>query len=256
MRAMHLAYHCLGGRLFSLSFIECIAAKLAYLELSNVFTLMKENTVWIVTYNEDTMTTDNKLIVGARFMLDDFLQCFPAMHAYTMVNQFSKFVGDYSLDSTRSSSNDTVTAGDYISHLECRHEKIEPLIGDQHFITPHRLAVEGSFSCNVCSRSNFPSLLSNSESIHMCSLVRDTCYASRSFLVHYDVDSGTDHDVSQQELSITLNNVSRFFFYPTPKEVVGGSSGKDISVYREEAIHTLTDFMDNQLTKFEKDPPY
>ena len=62
-RAVHLVYHCLGGRLFSLSFIECIAAKLAYLELSNVFTLMRENTVWI--HDEDTMTTDNKLMVGA-----------------------------------------------------------------------------------------------------------------------------------------------------------------------------------------------
>ena len=56
--------------------------------------------------------------------------------------------------------------------------------------------------------------------------------------------------MSQQELSITLDNVSSFFFY-RPK--VGG--GKDISVYREEAIHTLTDFMDNQLVKFEKDRP-
>ena len=65
MRAIHLAYRCLGSQLFSLSFIECIAAKLAYLELSNVFTLTKENTVCIVTYNEDTMTNDNKLMVGA-----------------------------------------------------------------------------------------------------------------------------------------------------------------------------------------------
>ena len=101
-RAVHLVYRCLGGQLFSLSFIECIAAKLAYLELSNVFTLTRENTVWIVTHDEDTMMTtdDNKLMVGARFMLDDFVQCFPAMHAYTMVNQFSRFVGDYSVDST------------------------------------------------------------------------------------------------------------------------------------------------------------
>ena len=64
-RVVHLAYRCLGSRLFSLSFIECIATKLAYLELSNVFTLTRENTVWIVSHNEDTMTTDNKLMVGA-----------------------------------------------------------------------------------------------------------------------------------------------------------------------------------------------
>ena len=43
--AMHLTYRCLGSRLFLLSFIECIAAKLAYLELSNVFMLTRENTV-------------------------------------------------------------------------------------------------------------------------------------------------------------------------------------------------------------------
>ena len=63
MRAIHLAYSCLGSQLFLLSFIECIAAKLAYLELSNVFTLTKD--MWIVTYNEDTVTNNNKLMVGA-----------------------------------------------------------------------------------------------------------------------------------------------------------------------------------------------
>ena len=197
------------------------------------------------------MTTDNKLMVGARFMLDDFVQCFPAMDAYTMVNQFSRFVGDYSVDSTKS---DVTTAGDYVSHIECRHERIEPLVGDQDFITPYRLNVEGSFSCNVCSRGNSPLLLGNNDDvIHVCSLIREVCYASHSFLVHYNVDSGTDHDVSQQELSIMLDNMSSFFFYrPPTKEAAGG---KDISVYRKEAIRTLTDFMDNQLVKFEKDRP-
>ena len=255
-RAVHLVYRCLGGRLFSLSFIECIAAKLAYLELSNVFTLTRENTVWIVTHhNEDTMMTGNNklMVVGARFMLDDFVQCFPAMHAYTMVNQFSRFVGDYSVDSTKS-DDVTTAAGDYVSHIECRHERIEPLVGDQDFITPHRLNVEGSFSCNVCSRGNSPLLLGNDKNIiHVCSLIREVCYASRSFLVHYNVDSGTDHDVGQQELSLTLDNVSSFFFYRLLTKETGG--GKDISVYREEAIRTLTDFMDNQLVKFEKDRP-
>ena len=89
----------------------------------------------------------------------------------------------------------------------------------------------------------------------MCKMIRDACYASRSFLVHYDVSSGTDHDVSQKELSLTLDNVSSFFFYPKPKETIGGCGGKGISVYREETIRTLTDFMDSQLTKFEKDRP-
>ena len=233
--------------MFSLSFIECIAAKLAYLELSNVFTLTRENTVW----THDTVTTDdNELMVGARFMLDDFVQCFPAMHTYTMVNQFSRFVGDYSVDSTKSDT--TAAAGDYVSHIECMHERIEPLVGgDQDFITPHRL-LDGA--CNVCSRGNSPSLLGNDDKnmIHVCSLIREVCYASRSFLIHYDVDSGTDHDVSQRELSITLDNVSSFFFYRLPPPTNGG---KDISVYREEAIRTLTDFMDNQLVKFEKDRP-
>ena len=96
--------------------------------------------------------------------------------------------------------------------------------------------------------------LGNDDKIHVCSLIREVCYASHSFLIHYNVDSGTDHDVSQQELSIMLDNMSSFFFYrlPPTKEAAGG---KDISVYREEAICTLTDFMDNQLVKFEKDRP-
>ena len=88
--------------------------------------------------------------------------------------------------------------------------------------------------------------------IHVCSLIREVCYASRSFLIHYNVDSGTDHDVSQQEL-IKLDNMSTFFFYHLPTKEAAG--GKDISVFREEAIRTLTDFMDNQLVKFEKDRP-
>ena len=87
----------------------------------------------------------------------------------------------------------------------------------------------------------------------MCSLIREVCYASRSFLIHYNVDSGTDHDVSQQELSILLDNMSSFFFYRPPTKEA--ASGKDISMYREEVICTLTDFMDNQLVKFDKDRP-
>ena len=247
-RAVHLVYRCLGGRLFSLSFIECLAAKLAYLELSNVFTLTRENTVWT---HDTVMTGDNALTVRARFMLDDFVQCFPAMHAYTMVNQFSRFVGDYSVDSTKS---DATATGNYVSHIECMHERIEPpLVDDQDFITPH---LDGA-ACNVCFRDNSLSLLGNDDKnmIHVCSLIREVCYASRSFLIHYDVDSGTDHDVSQRELSITLDNVSSFFFYRPPPPPTTDGGGKDISVYREEAIRTLTDFMDNQWVKFEKDRP-
>ena len=129
-------------------------------------------------------------------------------------------------------------------------------MGDQDFITPHRLD-DGSFSCNVCSRGSSPLLLGNDDKnmIHVCSLIREVCYASRSFLIHYDVDSGTDHDVSQQELSITLDNVSSSFFYRLPTKEAAAAGGKDISVYREEAIRTLSDFMDNQLVKFKKDRP-
>ena len=187
-------------------------------------------------------------------MLDDFVRCFPTMHTYMMVNQFSRFVGDFSVDSTK--SDVTTAAGDYISHLECRHEKIEPVVCDQDFITPHRFNVEGSFSCNVCSRGHSPSISLFSKSIHLCSLVHDVCYTSRSFLVHYDVNSGTDHDVSKQELSLTHDNVPNFFFSP-PNKPIGNTTtgGKDIRVYREEALRTLTDFMDSQLTKFEKDHP-
>ena len=34
-----------------------------------------------------------------------------------------------------------------------------------------------------------------------------------------------------------------------------GSSGKDIGMYREEAIHTLMNFMSNQVAKFDGDRP-
>ena len=48
-----------------------------------------------------------------------------------------------------------------------------------------------------------------------------------------------------------------FFFSPPNKpESIGDTTttgGKDIRVYREEALRTLTDFMDSQLTKFDKD---
>ena len=81
-------------------------------------------------------------------MLDDFIQCFTVMHTYTMVNQFLRFVSDYSLDS-RCKSNVAAAGGDYISHLECRHEKLEPHIGNQDFIMPQRLTIEGSFSCSA-----------------------------------------------------------------------------------------------------------
>ena len=188
-------------------------------------------------------------------MLDDFVRCFPTMHTYTMVNQFLRFVGDYSFDSMK--SDVTTAAGDYISHLECRHEKIEPGVCDQDFIMPHRFNIEGSFSCNVCSRGHSPSISLFSKSIHLCSLVCDICYASRSFLVHYNVNSGTDHDMSKQELSLTRDNVPNFFFSP-PNKPLGDTTttgGKDIRVYREEALRTLTDFMDSQLTKFKKDHP-
>ena len=79
-------------------------------------------------------------------MLDDLVQCFPAMHAYMMVNQFLRFIGDYSVDSTKS-DDVTTAAGDYVSHIECRHERIEPLVmDDQDFITPHRL-LDGGVQC-------------------------------------------------------------------------------------------------------------
>ena len=38
-----------------------------------------------------------------------------------------------------------------------------------------------------------------------------TCYTSRSFVMHYDVTSGLEQNVCEQNLSVTPDNVSSFF---------------------------------------------
>ena len=261
VRAVHLARRCLGGRLFSLPFLEAIAMKIAYVELSNVFKLTNENVMRMMTHR-DTMN-NNKLMVGSRFLLDDFVQDYPNMYTYTLVNYFSKFVGDVTFD-TMTVSDDQDEEGDYVSHLECRHTKLLPQIVNQDFnqdfITPDRMSEEGRLACKVCNRGASPLMNTNNVIFHhTCKTlnISSTCYASRSFVMHYDVTSGLDQDVSEQNLTVTRDNVSNFFLYSTlattPKDE--GAAGKDINVYREEAIRTLMDFMGNQWAKFESDHP-
>ena len=51
-------------------------------------------------------------------MLDEFVQEYPNMHTYSLVNYFLKFVGDITFDATVGNDDDD-SGGDYISHLEC-----------------------------------------------------------------------------------------------------------------------------------------
>ena len=258
MRAVHLARRCLGGRLFSLPFFEVIAMKIAYIELSNVFKLTNKNVVWMMTRGGDDTMNNNKLMVGSRFLLDDFVRDYPNMHTYSLVNYFSKFVGDITFDAT-TVSDDQDKEGDYVSRLECRHTKLLPQIVNQDFITPDRMSEEGKFACKVCNRGASP--LMNTDNVifhHTCKTLDVSCYASRSFIMHYDVTSGLDQDVSDRDLTMTRDNVLNFFFYSTPITTPTkdeGAAGKDINVYREEAICTLMDFMGNQWAKFESDRP-
>ena len=251
VRVVHLARRCLGGRLFSLPFLEAIAMKIAYVELSNVFKLTNENVMWMMTHR-DTMN-NNKLMIGSRFLLDDFVQDYPNMHTYTLVNYFSKFVRDITFDATTVS--DDQDERDNVSHLECRHTKLLPQIVNQDFITPDRMSEEGRLACKVCNRGASP--LMNTDNVifhHACKILDVSCYASRSFIMHYDATGGLDQDVSEQNLTVTRDNVLNFFFYSTPTKDEG-AAGKDINVCQEEAIRTLMDFMGNQWAKFESDRP-
>ena len=151
VRAVHLTRHCLGGRLFSLPYLESIAMKLAYIELSNVFRLTNKNVLWIMMH--DGNAVDNELMMCSPFLLDNFVQEYPNMHTYPLVNYFSKLV-TFDTTTTTIDASDDNNDGDYISHLECRHLRREPQIVDQDFITPDRLSMEGKFACKGCSSSS------------------------------------------------------------------------------------------------------
>ena len=47
VKAVDVARQCLERRLLDLGFVEELAMKVAYLELSNVFTLLDENVTWV-----------------------------------------------------------------------------------------------------------------------------------------------------------------------------------------------------------------
>ena len=117
--------------MFLLPYLESIAMKIAYVELSNVFRLTNKNVVWMMTH--DGIAVD-VLMIGSPFLLDNFVQEYPNMHTYPLVNYFSKLI-TFDTTTTINASNDS-NDGDYISHLECRHLRREPQIVDQDFITP------------------------------------------------------------------------------------------------------------------------
>ena len=216
VRAMHLMRRCLGGRLFSLPYLESITMKIAYIELSNIFRLTNKNVVWMMTH-DGNVVDNNELMIGLRFLLDNFVQEYPNMHTYPLVNYFSKLI-TFDTTTTTIDASDDNNDGDYISHLECQHLRREPQIVDQDFITPDQLSMEGKFACKGCSSSS--PLMNTDVILHTCKAldISTTCYTSRSFIMHYDVTSGLEQNMCEQNLSVTPDNVSSFFPFYTRQQ--------------------------------------
>ena len=81
-------------------------------------------------------------------------------------------------------------------------------------------------------------------------------YASRSFLISYDLDNGEDRDLSKEHLILSTENVCGFSFYSAtadPGKSTAGGGGKSINGYRDEAYANLEKFMDLQVSKCEGD---
>ena len=81
--------------------------------------------------------------------------------------------------------------------------------------------MEGKFACKACSRGGSSPLMMNTDNVifHMCKTLTtvgggdgNICYSSRSFILQYDVTSGLDQNVSEQDLNVSNDNVSSFFF--------------------------------------------
>ena len=48
---------------------------------------------------------------------------------------------------------------------------------------------------------------------HFCTILPTNLYASRSFLISYDLDNGEDRDLSKEHLILSTENVCGFSFY-------------------------------------------
>ena len=141
VKAVDITRRCLERRLLSILFVEEIAMKVAYLELSNVFTLLDEKVTWMVDDGGEgggSVTRRRpKLMVSTQFDADAFCEAFNRMH-HVVVNEYKVYLQSpqFSIDDGEGSG---VVGGDFVSHLNCMHVRLEPAVLHQNYIIPPTL---------------------------------------------------------------------------------------------------------------------
>ena len=123
------------------------------------------------------------------------------------------------------------------------HARLEPNVLHQDYIVPQALI---NLVCRECLSSPTTTTVSiitprEIKYHHFCTTILPVTYASRSFLISYDLDNDKDRDLSKEKLVLSTENVCNFWFY----SVVGEKkeSGKSIRVYQDEAYANLDKFM-------------
>ena len=273
VKAVDIARRCLERRLLSILFVEEIAAKVAYLELSNVFTLLDEKVTWVVDDDDggggdNSVTTTRKrrpkLMVSTQFDADAFCEAFNNRMHHVVVNEYKVYLQSpqFSIDDD-GGANDGVVRGDFVSHLNCMHVRLEPSVLHQNYIIPHSVV---NLVCRECLSSPTAAIVTphGVRYHHFCTILpTNLLYASRSFLISYDLDNGEDRDLSKEHLILSTENVCGFSFYSIAADhpdksssvatTTGGGGGKSIKGYRDEAYANLEKFMDLQVSKCEED---
>ena len=222
VKAVDIARRCLERRLLSILFVEEIAAKVAYLELSNVFTLLDEKVTWVVDDDggegDDSVTMRKrrrpKLMVSTQFDADAFCEAFNNRMHHVVVNEYKVYLQppQFSIDDD-SGANDGVVRGDFVSHLNCMHVRLEPDVLHQNYIIPHSVV---NLVCRECLSSPTAAIVTprGVRYHHFCTILpTNLLYASRSFLISYDLDNGEDRDLSKEHLILSTENVCGFSFY-------------------------------------------
>ena len=254
VKAVDVARRCLERRLLNLGFVEELAMKVAYLELSNVFTLLNENVTWVCGGGEDARIKQRaaSLMVSTQFDADAFCNAFESMN-HTVVNEYETYLQppQYSIDCNQ------VERGDFVSHLNCMHVRLEPSVLHQDYIIPQSLS---NLACRECLSSSTAAITSREIKYHhFCTMLPTTTsvvvYASRSFLISYDLDNDEDRDLSKKCLIMNTENACNFSFYSMLEKAATTASGggKSIHVYQDEAYTNLEKFMDLQRSKCEED---
>ena len=260
VKAVDITRRCLERRLLSILFVEEIAMKVAYLELSSVFTLLDEKVTWVVDDDgggEGVTKRRPKLMVSTQFDADAFCEAFNRGMHHGVVNEYKVYLQSPQFSIDDSEGSDGVVGGDFVSHLNCMHVRLEPAVLHQNYIIPHSVA---NLVCRECLSSPTAAITPRGVKYHhFCTILPTNLYASRSFLISYDLDNGEDRDLSKEHLILSTENVCGFSFYSTVADPGGksvataGGGGKSIKGYRDEAYANLEKFMDLQVSKCEED---